>query len=134
MTETLPSDAPPPSDADTGPIKGAADVRLFLVLEQIQSSLSAAIAHLAGRIDGADVELAESAAFERRASKALVQISDQIAAQAETLATIKRLCEDIGNGIVQHQQRIVNLEVWRKEHGRENHCENCGYARKVEPA
>lgn len=130
--EMKPSD-PPASERDTGPIREAADVRLYLELDSMRARLDALVAHLAGRIEGHDVELAQSNAFEKRISGAVQYISSQNDRQQETLDTIKGLCEKMANGLFEQEQRVVVLERWRNEHTRrENHCDNCEFKRSSE--
>lgn len=108
---TIPAPPPTPDEQDTGKVskQTTEDVRVYLAVVQMQEQLGAIARYLEGRLDGVTIDVAQSQAFEMRASRALSELDQKIDRVLLTL-------ESLATNTLDVHQRVVSLEEWRRRH------------------
>lgn len=125
---TIPAPAltTPPSEQDTGKFHDdAALARAYIAACNARDEFERWVRYLEGKLNGVEVDIAQSQAFERRTAKAF----DEQNAKLDRIIT---MLEKRENYLLDINQKVVALESWRVRHERGNvHCEDCPIAERA---
>jgi hypothetical protein len=116
--------APPPTEPDTGrvPSDTAEDVRAYLTAIAERDRIELQINHLRGRIEGLDVDAAQSQAFEARTARSLTSMDGKLDLLLEGM-------RNLASGLLETNQRVVVLEEFKRRQSAT--CESCKAEREA---
>jgi hypothetical protein len=122
----LPESERPPAEQDTGKFHDEAMLaRAYVAACNARDEMERWVRYLEGKLNGVEVDIAQSQAFEQRTATGFQRLDDK-------LDRIVGMLEQRENDLLEVHEKVIKLDTWRVKHERSNvHCEGCQVAERA---